>query len=380
MPNVLVTGGLGFIGSHTVDALVEKGYSVLSLDNLERQVHLGKTPGYKNEKAKYMVGDIRSKSTLRKVLKEVEYVIHLAALTGSSQSFWKIDKYTSVNALGTSLMYNILVRDQEVQSKIRKIIFASSSYIYGEGTYKCSIHGNYEPRIRTPDQLKRAEWDIRCPDCGEILTPIPVSETKAAQTPNPYSSSKYFGENIVNNLSQYLDEKSVTFRYFNVYGSRQSLINPYTGVMSVFYSRIHLGKPPIIFEDGKNTRDFIHVKDVADYNVLALEKGEGIYNVGTGINTTILALYELIRRKLAANSDAKITGESRIGDIRHIYADTSKISGAFGERRLVTLDFGISEFLNWASKNDSRDMFEKAERIRKYFSIGLKTNAKRKMR
>lgn len=367
MERVLVTGGLGFIGSHTVDKLVEKGYEVTVLDNLERQVHMGKMPDYSNSKAEYIVGDIRFKKHWMKALKGVDYVIHLAGAVGTGQSFWQPRKYLSVNVLGTATLYEILEHNAKIRGRIKKIVVASSKSINGEGVYKCERHGIVFPESRSMKDLAAHRWDPVCPECGKVMQPVPMTENKPVQTPNPYSLGKYTTEVMAMLYSKLLNIPTVAFRYFNVYGPRQSLSNPYTGVLAIFLSRIKNRNSPLLFEDGQQLRDYVYVEDVANLNVEALNKGSGIYNLGTGRPTSLLQIVNHINSELGTNIKPVISGEYRIGDNRHDYASMDKLLSEFGPRNFVSLEEGVRRLIEWSSKVEARDNFIKQEKERKKY-------------
>ena len=370
MERVLVTGGLGFIGSHTVDRLVNEGYEVTVLDNLERQVHLGKIPSFKNPDANYIFGDIRYKKHWLKALKGIDYIIHLAGAVGTGQSFWQPRKYLSINTVGTATLYEILEHERKIRDQIKKIVVASSKSINGEGVYECDLHGTFFPDSRGIESLKNHKWDHFCPKCGRPLHPIPLTENKPVQNPNPYSLGKYTTENMALQYSKLLGIPTVAFRYFNVYGPRQSLNNPYTGVLAIFLSRLKNGNPPILFEDGMQLRDYIYVEDVASANVEALTKGSGCYNLGTGKPTSLVEIVVQLNKSLGTNIEPVISEEFRIGDNRHDYASMDKFFKDFGPTQFVTLENGIKKLIDWSSGEKSMDNFSKQERERlKYLGL-----------
>lgn len=369
MERVLVTGGLGFIGSHTVDRLVEEGYKVTVLDNLEKQVHLGNFPEYKNEKADYLHGDIRFRKHWMKALKGVEYIIHLAGAVGIGQSFWQGKKYMDVNVGGTATLFDILINNRTMTKDIRKIVVASSKSLYGEGTYKCDEHGKITPLPRKLEQLRTLQWEILCPVCGRPTSPIPTKEDKPPQNLNPYSLGKYATERMALFYSDVMDIPSVALRYFNVYGPRQSLSNPYTGVVAIFLSRLKNNHPPVLFEDGKQIRDYIYVKDVADINVSSLTKGSGIYNVGTGKPKSLLDVVSALNRLLNTNIKPNITGDFRPGDNRHDFADNSKLILDLKTSEFTNFDDGMKALIAWSKSQQALDMFEREESERQKFLV-----------
>ena len=364
MDRVLVTGGLGFIGSHTVDRLIESGYSVTVLDSLERQVHLGKMPEYKNPDAEYIIGDVRFKKHWKTALKDVDYIIHLAGAVGTGQSFWQPRKYLSVNSVGTANLYEILENDKNLKERIKKIVVASSKSIEGEGTYKCEMHGIIFPESRKIEDLARHNWEPFCPQCGRPMLPVPMQETKPVQNPNPYSLGKYSTEILALQYSKVLKIPTVAFRYFNVYGPRQSLSNPYTGVLAIFLSRLKNGNRPVLFEDGKQLRDYVYVEDVAALNVEALKKGSGSYNLGTGKPTSLIDIVRYLNLGLGTNIEPTVSGEFRIGDNRHDFASTDRLFSAFGKIDFVPLEEGIRKLISWSNGVNAVDSFEKQERER----------------
>ena len=367
MERVLVTGGLGFIGSHTVDRLVEEGYKVTVLDNLEKQVHLGNVPEYRNKNADYIFGDIRYRKHWIKALKGVDYIIHLAGAVGIGQSFWQGRKYMDVNVGGTATLFDILINNRSMTKDIRKIVVASSKSLYGEGTYRCEEHGKITPLPRNMEQLRSHQWEILCPVCGRPTSPIPTKEDKPPQNLNPYSLGKYATERMAMFYSDVLEIPSVALRYFNVYGPRQSLSNPYTGVVAIFLSRLKNNHPPVLFEDGKQMRDYIYVKDVADINVSSLTNGSGIYNVGTGKPNSLLDVISTLNRLLNTNIEPEITGDFRPGDNRHDFADTSRLISDYGIHGFTDFDHGMSALISESKSAEAKDMFEKEEIERKKF-------------
>jgi len=365
---VLVTGGAGFIGSYTVDLLIAKGYKVAVLDNLESQVHLNKKPDYLNSEAEYIWGDVRKEEDWLKALKNVEAVIHLAAVVGVGQSMYQPVKYLTANTIGTANMYEVLLKKPEIRKNIQKIVVASSKAIYGEGAYKCKEHGIVYPPPRTREQLERKDWEVHCPICGEYVKPVGIKEEKPVQNLSTYALSKYDAERIAVNFGFALKIPTVALRYFNVYGPRQSLSNPYTGIIAIFSSRIKNNNPPIIFEDGNQLRDFIYVEDVARVNLIALESNaEGVYNVGTGRPTSILDIAEMLIDIFDSKVKPKITEEFRVGDNRHDFADISKIKKKLNFQPKWNLKRGFEKLVEWTESQEAIDMFERAEKERKEY-------------
>lgn len=364
---VLVTGGAGFIGSYTVDLLMENGIDVRILDNLEDQVHQGKIPEYLNPKAEFILGDITNSEVWKKSLDGIDAIIHLAAMTGIGQSMYQPSRYLRTNVVGTARLYDTLISYPEIKRNIQKIIIASSKTIYGEGTYECKAHGVVYPGLRPEEQMRNRDWNVHCPICSDYVNPIKIREEKLAQNLSVYALSKFSTEILSLMYGNVLRIPTIAFRYFSGYGPRQSLNNPYTGVCSIFLCRIKNDKPPIIYEDGKQTRDFIFVKDIAEANLLALEKAEttGVYNIGTGISTGIAEIAKIISEILDVGVEPVITQEYRIGDTRHDLANISKAERELGFRPKWNLKEGLKELIEWSETREAIDMFERADNERK---------------
>ena len=366
LEKVLVTGGAGFIGSHTVDLLIDNEYEAIIVDNLEPQVH-GKEqnkPDYVNKKAKFIQHDIQDKKFLTKIISEVDAVIHLAALVGVGQSMYQIDRYIDANTKATAILLDVLAKKEH---NVQKLIVASSMSIYGEGSYYCEqCKTEVYPDLRSQQQLKKQQWDQLCPNCNSILKPLPTDEEKPLIPTSIYAQSKRHQEEMSLLIGKTYDIPTVALRYFNVYGSRQSLSNPYTGACAIFTSRILNNKPPYIFEDGNQKRDFINVKDIAKANLLALENSKADYkaiNIGTGKPISIIELAETLI-KLYNKPDLKpnISNEYRKGDIRHCYANITKAQKLLNFKPTITLQEGLTELAGWAKTHgwDAIDLFDKA--------------------
>ncbi|MES4787573.1 MAG: nucleoside-diphosphate sugar epimerase [Nitrospiraceae bacterium] len=362
---VLVTGGAGFIGSHTADLLIERGYHVTILDNLEPQVHgkERKLPDYINKNAVLIYGDVLNRELLTKTIREVDAIIHLAAMVGVGQSMYQIERYVDVNTQGTANLLDALVN---TENNVKKLVVASSMSIYGEGKYHCEkCASDVYPRLRSEAQLEKKQWDHLCPTCGHPLTPLPTDEEKPLIPTSIYSMTKRHQEEMCLLIGKTYGIPTVALRYFNVYGSRQALSNPYTGCAAIFTSRILNDKPPYIFEDGNQTRDFIHVKDVAKANLLALEHSNADYqtiNIGTGKPITIKNLAEtLIKLYNRPNLKPYISNEYRKGDVRHCYADITKAQRLLDFKPAITLQDGLAELASWVKTHERAiDLFEKA--------------------
>jgi len=368
MEKVLVTGGAGFIGSHITDLLIEHGYHTTVLDNLEPQVHGNKKkpPDYISKNVKFICGDVRDSELLKKTVKDVDAVIHLAAMVGVGQSMYQIEHYVDINTRGTANLLDILVN---MENSVKKLIVASSMSIYGEGKYYCEkCRSHIYPELRNEKQLQKRRWEHSCPTCASTLTPIPTDEDKPLMSTSIYALTKRHQEEMCLLTGQTYGIPIVALRYFNVYGSRQSLSNPYTGCAAIFTSRILNDKPPYIFEDGNQTRDFIHVKDLAKANLNALEHSNANYkaiNIGTGKPISIRTLAEtLIKLYGKSNLQPYVSNEYRKGDIRHCYADIQKAHKLLNYEPTVSPEDGFNELVEWAKAHEwgAVDLFDKALR------------------
>ena len=361
--DILVTGGAGYIGSHLVDALVARDYRVTVLDNLEPQVHRSGTwPSYANPKAKYVQGDVRDRSVFEPLVLGAQAVVHFGAAVSVGQSMYQIDRYVDVNTRGTALLLDILVNTKH---KVEKVLVASSIGVYGEGAYECATHGAVAPTIRSEQQLAARDWEQHCPHCGKHVKSIPTPEDKALYRDNIYSMTKYHQEEMVLLIGKTYGIPSVAPRFFNVYGPRQSLSNPYAGVAAIWLSRLLNGKQPIVFEDGGQLRDFVSIHDVVDCLVLMLEKPGADYlpvNVGSGETITILEIARLLARLLGSSIEPQITQSGRKFDIRHNTADITRARQTLDFTPKVSLDEGFSELIEWAKTTPdvAVDFFDKA--------------------
>ena len=361
--DVLVTGGAGYIGSHLVDALVAREYRVTVLDNLEPQVHRSGTwPSYANPEAKYVKGDVRDRSAFEPFVLASQAVVHFGAAVSIGQSMYQVDRYVDVNTRGTALLLDILVNTKH---KVEKVLVASSIGVYGEGAYTCAVHGAVAPTIRPEQQLATRDWEQRCPHCHEHVTSIPTPEDKALYRDNIYSMTKYHQEEMVLLIGKTYGIPSVAPRFFNVYGPRQSLSNPYAGVAAIWLSRLLNGRQPIVFEDGGQLRDFVSIHDVVDCLMLMLENPGADYlpvNVGSGQAITILEIATLLGRLLGSSIDPQITQTGRKFDIRHNTADITRARQTLGFAPKVTLDQGFAELIEWAKTTPdvAVDFFDKA--------------------
>lgn len=362
--NILVTGGLGFIGSHIVDLLLENGYKVRVLDNLDPQVHgpNRRRPEYANNDAEIIVGEITDRVTLVNALSDMDAVIHQAASVGVGQSMYQIEKYVLQNTGGTSTLLDIIVNKD---LPIKKIIVASSMSIYGEGKYLCETCGSVNPDIRHEQQLKVGDWEPKCPNCGKETSSAPTDEDKPLIPTSVYSQTKRHQEELCLLLGKSYNIPTVALRYFNVYGPRQSLRNPYTGVCAIFSSRILNNKPPYVFEDGGQLRDFVSVKDIAGANLQALERSSADFraiNIGSGKPISILRLAEILLDLYKVKLKPQISEKYRKGDVRHCYANIDLAKNILDYEPSVIIEDGLKELVTYARANDwaSEGLFEKS--------------------
>lgn len=361
MERVLVTGGAGFIGSHITDLLLEKGYAVRVLDNLDPQVHSGRTaaPDYLNPAAEFVYGDVRDRAALDRALEGVTMICHQAAMVGVAQSMYEIERYVHGNDCVTAALLQAIVDRKE---KIKKLVVASSMSIYGEGRYRCPKCGLVAPRLRSDDQLRNKDWELHCP-CGGIAEPAPTDEDKPRLCESVYAVGKKTTEELALVVGRAYGIPTVALRYFNVYGPRQALSNPYTGLLAIVASRVLNERPAIIFEDGKQLRDFTFVRDIARANLAALTwAGEGVVaaNVGTGRPRSVLEVAEAVREGLGGDRAPEIRGQFRSGDIRHCYADTHRAETVLSFSAETSFEQGLPRFLDWASEEEGiKDLVEK---------------------
>lgn len=364
---ILITGGAGFIGSHLVDALVDRGYGVRVLDNLEPQVHgplreQGRWPAYANAGAEYVLGDVRDRDTLVRALEGVDVVYHLAAATGVGQSMYQIAGYVEVNVQGTANLLDALANGGRGRCPVRKLVLASSRAIYGEGAYRCAACGMVHPPVRTPAQLDADQWEPPCPHCGRPVSPIPTPESLPPDPGSVYGITKLAQEHLCLCAGVAYGIKVTALRFFNVYGPRQSLSNPYTGIFTAFFGRLAAGEAPEVYEDGLMTRDFVHVSDVVRALLLALgacDAGGRVYNVGSGQATAIL---EVARFICNAGSVPLVTGAARVGDIRHCTADNGAAAADLGYRPVVDLAAGLKTLCADGAGNGGHDVASVARR------------------
>lgn len=356
---VLVTGGAGFIGSHIVDMLIQNKHDVTVIDSLEHQVHLGKKPDYLNAKAKYIFKDVRDEKTLLPVLKDVDVVFHEAAAVGVGQSMYEIARYVDCNVMGTAKLLDLLVNNE---NSVKKLIVASSMSIYGEGVYACGECGVVYPELRPDSQLKKREWEMKCPHCGSTAKPVATGEEKPLRPTSVYAVSKRDQEELCLSVGRAYGLPTVALRYFNVFGPRQSLSNPYTGVAAIFSSRIKNNNPPVIFEDGLQSRDFVYVDDVARANLFVMNEKRANYkalNLGTGKPVSIIDIANILAKLYGKKITPNIANKYRSGDIRHCFADVSQLK-KLGFEAKTGFEDGMRKLVEWGVKTEAVDMVDAA--------------------
>jgi dTDP-L-rhamnose 4-epimerase len=362
MKRALVTGAAGLIGSHVVDLLVHEGWTVRAFDNLELQTHRRGKPAWINERAEFVKGDMRDRDALAAALDKVDIIFHQAAYGGYMP---EIAKYVQVNSLGTAQMLEIV---REKNLPIKKVVVASSQAVYSEGAGKCSRHGVVFPPVRPVEQLRRGDWQVHCPICGAVTQSIPTPEHAPVGGETVYGLTKVDQEKLVLLWGKQVGIPTIALRYSCTYGPRQSMFNPYTGVIAIFCTRVLNNLPPVLYEDGEQTRDFSFVDDIARANLFAAEsnKLDGLaVNVGSGRGTPIREIAKTISAALKIDIEPVARGEFRPGEMRHLTSDTSKIN-SIGYKPTVDLADGIQRYIDWIkSQTDVRDYFSEAEQILK---------------
>jgi len=359
---VLITGGAGFIGSYLADELIKKGCQVTAYDKLVEQVHgkSAKPPSYMDKNVKFIHGDMCDRNKLKKAVFGTDIIFHMASRVGVGQSMYEIEGYTRDNILGTAVLLDILANEKHT---LKKLIVASSMSIYGEGPYSCPECGTVYPSLRKDEDMSRGDWEPKCVKCSKVIEPLPTSEDKPLLPTSVYAVSKRDQEEMCLAIGRAYKIPVVALRYFNTYGPRQALSNPYTGAAAIFSSRILNKKPPVIFEDGMQSRDFVHVSDIVRASILASLKKEAdyeVFNVGTGRKLTVLDLASILTKKLKLGEKPLVTGKFRSGDIRHCYADISKIEKVLGFKPAVKFEDGVEDLIRWVKTENPKDLFDKA--------------------
>jgi dTDP-L-rhamnose 4-epimerase len=360
MKRALVTGGAGLIGSHVADLLVDEGWKVRVLDNLEPNTHKRGKPAWINPKAEFVEGDLRDREAITAALQQIDIIFHQAAYGGYMP---EIAKYVHVNSLGTAQMLEVIREDN---LPIQKIVVASSQAVYSEGAGDCPKDGLVFPAVRPVEQLRRGDWQVHCPICGAMTKSRPTPENAPVAGETVYGLTKVDQERLVLLWGKQMGVPTVALRYSCTYGPRQSIFNPYTGVIAIFCTRLLNNLPPILYEDGEQTRDFSFVEDIARANLLAAETDvlDGLaVNVGCGEGTSIRKIAKLVSEALKIDIEAEARGEFRPGEMRHLTSDTTRIRGAGYEPR-VDLATGIVRYLDWIRRQGNvRDYFTEAEKI-----------------
>jgi dTDP-L-rhamnose 4-epimerase len=355
---ILITGGAGFVGSHLADALLSEGHDVRAFDNLAPQVHSAGVPDYLSPEVELIHGDMRDSAAVRRAIDGVDVIFHLAAAVGVGQSMYQIADYMGANTQGTAILLQNLL---DAKNHIEKLVVASSMSIYGEGQYLCANCGDVAPGPRPSEQLSKKAWEVLCPKCGSGPTPVPTSESKPLQSTSVYALSKKDQEEICLLYGRTYGLPVVALRYFNIYGTRQALSNPYTGVAAIFASRLLNRRAPLVFEDGRQMRDFVSVHDVVAANLLALksEKANGrALNIGSGMPISIHEVADALSRSLDLEMPGEITGKYRAGDIRHCFGDISAARELLGYEPRINFQNGISELVEWLRSQSAEDKAE----------------------
>jgi dTDP-L-rhamnose 4-epimerase len=348
---VLVTGGAGFVGSHLVDALVERGERVRVLDNLDRLAHPdGIAPAHLDDSAELVRGGLEDPASVGRALEDVDRVFHLGGAVGNGESMMNVRRAVDANSAGTAtLLEGVLAR----RDRVRRLVVASSMVVYGEGTYRCGEHGEVQPGVRPSEQLRRREWEPRCPRCGDPVEHVPAREEHALRPISVYGVTKRDQEELALVLGQAYGLETVALRYLNVYGPRQALGNPYTGVAAIFAARVLSGRRPLVFEDGRQVRDLVHVSDVVRATLAAMDApgaGGEAFNVATARRVEILDLARSLACELGREElEPELTGEFRAADIRHCLADVTRAREVLGFEARVELADGLPELAEWVA-------------------------------
>lgn len=362
MKNVLITGGAGFIGSNLALALLKKGYNVTVLDNLSPQIH-GENPGqtsplYNSVKGKvnFIKGSVTSRQDWLKAIEDQECIVHLAAETGTGQSMYEIQKYVDTNIGGTALLLDILTN---VKHRVKKVVVAESRAIYGEGRYYSAELDEYVyPPLRKDEYMSKGDFEVKYPGCLQPLKLVGTTEDSLIHPTSVYGITKQVQGQLVHLVCPSIGIAAVSYRYQNVYGPGQSLSNPYTGILSIFSTRIKNGNEINIFEDGKETRDFVYIDDVVEATILGIEKEEAsgyVFNIGTGIATDVLTVAKTLMDKYGTEVPLRVSGNYRLGDIRHNYADITLAREILGFQPKWSFDAGISAFAKWVNEQEVQE-------------------------
>lgn len=361
MTRVLITGGAGFIGSHAADALLAAGYEVRLLDNLSPQVHGGnrQRPAYLADDAELVIGDVTDAVAVEHALRGADMVLHLASAVGVGQSMYDIEPYVRTNELGTAVLLQAVSK-----RPVERLVVASSMSIYGEGLYRSADQSVIACEERPIEQIRRGNWELH-DAAGNLLEPLPTPETKQPSLSSIYALNKYAQERMCLITGKAYDIPTVALRFFNAFGPRQALSNPYTGVLAIFAARLLNGRPPLVFEDGRQRRDFVHVHDVARACRMALEAehAQDVFNVGSGQSRTILSVAQDLAEVMGRRDIApELTGKYRAGDIRHCFADMGKSRDVLGFEPRVAFKDGLEELAEYLADQIADDQAERATR------------------
>ncbi len=353
---ILITGGAGFIGSHLVQRLYSEGHSTVVLDNLSPQIHgkVGKSATFSaiEGKCEFIKGDVQNRDDWHRALQGVEQVIHLAAETGTGQSMYECERYTSANCGATAILADLLSGSEH---SVNSVIVASSRAVYGEGKYECAEHGIVYPHGRVTTAMNMGQFECTCPFCSKPAKALPTDELSTISPLSVYGLTKYFQENIMKTVCASLNITYTALRFQNVYGPGQSLVNPYTGILSIFSNRLKENKDVFIFEDGNESRDFVFITDVVESLYLSTQLKDcksRVLNVGTGVMTTVMEVAQTLKQTIGSSSTISVTGQFRKGDIRHNYADLTFSKQELGFIPKVMFAEGVEAFINWAKNNE----------------------------
>lgn len=355
---VVITGGAGFIGTHLSRCLVSEGNEVVVLDSFSPQIHMANRdlPADLQGHVRLVRGDVRNREALRGVLTGADAVVHLAAETGTGQSMYEVAHYSDVNIQGTATLMDLLVNDRTL--RIQRVVVASSRAIYGEGKYQCPVHGVVFPKMRRAEAMLKGQFEPECPTCSEACSSIPTTEDSPASPSSFYGLSKQVQEQMVLLMARAMNIDAVALRYQNVFGEGQSLNNPYTGILAIFSNLARTGETIRIFEDGNESRDFVHVSDVVSATCLALGpgiRGTHSINVGSGVAIPVVTVAQAIIDYFDSASQCVVTGEYRVGDIRHNSANMEAAHRLLGYKPTVSFSNGLKRFLGWAANENGMD-------------------------
>jgi dTDP-L-rhamnose 4-epimerase len=357
MQNILITGGAGFIGSNLALKLLSLGYKVRIIDNLSKQIHgedSEKSTLYQSikEKVDFIYGDVRYQNIWSDVLNKIDVIVHLAAETGTGQSMYEISRYTDVNITGTASLMDFITNKK---NHIKKVIVASSRAIYGEGKYHCENHGVVFPLARKPKEMDAGDFEVKCPHCNTNASVLPTDEESKIHPTSVYGITKQMQEELVLTCCKSLKIPALSFRYQNVYGPGQSLKNPYTGILSIFSTRLINNQLINIFEDGLESRDFVYIDDVVNATIAGIECDMDdcmSINVGTGIAVSVLTVAKTLKDLYASDSEIYISGSYRLGDIRHNNADITSLKRKLKYQPIIPFESGIENFSEWVKDQE----------------------------